>query len=119
MRELILETIAIKRSLYQTEDELHRREIAVEEKFLFADEEQKTEKERELLAIEAAQMQVQLKIRRAHRFGLHFANGTTPRCSTCFVEHGTLPEMAPAKPRILGTSLFRCSACGHELKTEP
>lgn len=118
-RESIVEIIATKRLLYQSEHELHLRELAIEEEFQFADEEQQLEKERKLLVIETEQVQVQLRLKRAHFFGLRLAKSNSPHCSACFVEHGTTPDMVRIEPRILGTSLFKCSACGHELKTDP
>jgi predicted metal-binding protein len=118
-RELIVEVIALKKSLYQAEHDLHLRGIAIEEEFQFADEERQFEKEKKLLDLEAQQLQVQLKLKRAHLFGLRLAKGKIPYCIACFVEDAEMPEMVRIEPRILGTSLFKCSACGHELKTEP
>lgn len=117
-REQIVEVIAQKRILYQQEHDLHLRELAVEEEFQFADEEQVPEKEKKLLELESQQLQVQLELKRAHLFGLRLAKGSDPHCIFCFVKDGDMPKMLRTESKILGMSLFKCSRCGHELKTE-
>lgn len=116
-RELIVEVIAVKKALYQEQHDLQN--LAIEGEFPFVEEEKLIEKQESLLELEAKQLHTQLKLKRAHLFGLRFAKGTDPHCVFCFVEHGALPQMDKVEPQILGTCLFKCESCGRELKVEP
>jgi hypothetical protein len=118
-RELILEAMKVKRALYKEQYDLDLLAHDIELEFLFADEDKFYEKQERLLELEATKLQTQLKLKRAHLFGLRYGKNTDPHCVFCFVEHEALTQMVNIEPRILGTRLFKCERCGRELKVEP
>ncbi len=68
------------------------------------------------LDLEAKQLAIKLKLNRAQLFGLRHSKGVARPCIACFVDHGEVLNMQSVEPTILGTTLFRCKRCSHELR---
>ena len=122
---LIEQVTDLKRDLRKKEDDLDTKAMEIYEREPWVKDPSRdpldlTPKEMEtksnFLDLEAKQLTVKLKLNRAQLFGLRHSKGATRPCIVCFVNHDKLSDMDEVQPRILGTTQYRCSTCGHELK---
>ena len=122
---LIQQVIDLKRDLRKQEHDLDTKAMEIYEREPWVKDPtrdpldlipEEVETKRRFLEFEGQQLAVKLELNRAQLFGLRHTKGTERPCIVCFVKHGEPLEMVEVAPKILGTKLFRCAHCGHELK---
>ena len=122
---LIEQVTTLKRNLRQEEHDLDTKAMEIDERDPWVKDPtrdpldltpKETETKANFLDLEAKQLAVKLKLNRAQLFGLRHSKGATRPCIVCFVNHDKLSDMDEVQPKILGTTLYRCAVCGHELQ---
>lgn len=119
MRELMVQVIALKRTLYKTKHNLDLEKLAIEESLLWGTPNDEPKLQAELLETEQKLRSTMTKLDRAQSFGLSLGKGSEPHCICCYVNDHAISRMVSITPRILGTSLCKCDRCDQELKFEP
>ena len=120
-RELIVQLIKKKRSLYQAQHDLVIEELDAEEELATCAEEDDARLEVKLRDANAKKLSIEAKIKRSHLFGQRYSHSFVPSlCIVCFVDHNKESFMVEVNSdRGNGIRQFECPICKHVLRVNP
>jgi hypothetical protein len=120
-RDLAVQLITKKRSLYEKRHALAIEELAIEEALAHCPLEECESYEAKRFEVNTKQLVIDAALQRSHLFGQRYANSFTPSlCISCFVDHNRESFMLEVESdRGPGTRQFWCLMCKHVARVSP
>ncbi len=121
-RELVVQLIHKKKSLYQEQHDLALHELAVEEELAYCALEDKSAIEAKLREANAKKLSVESQLQRSQLFGLRYTHSFVQTiCIMCFVDHGRNESLMVEIESSRGNGIrqYECQVCKHVLLINP